>query len=283
MKMLANRLAARRLEMKRERVRGCVACLILACASSGCGTLPDGRVWGEAATWRPGWERISAAARESVRDPWVWAPALGAAVFQIDDWDRRVSDWARDETPVFGSQHQAEQWSDDLRTASVVAHYATMIATPGGDDPQRWLISKAKGALVDAAAVSTTVLITRGLKTSVDRERPNGEDTESFPSGHTSSSAVHTRLASRNLRWIDMDSKVRTGLDAGLIALTLGTSWARVEAGMHFPSDTLFSIALGNFVASVVNDAFLDPQGPTSSLALAAVPDGAILNWQVAF
>jgi len=269
--------------MRRERALVCVACLIAACGSSGCGTLPDGRVWGDSATWRPGWERISDVARESVRDPWVWAPALGAAVFQIDNWDRRVSDWAREQTPVFGSQVHAEQWSDDLRTASVLAHYATIIATPGGDDPQRWLVAKAKGVLVDAAAVSTTVLITRGLKTTVDRERPNGEDTESFPSGHTSSSAVHTRLASRNLRWIEMDSKVRTGLDAGLIALTLGTSWARIEAGMHFPSDTLFSIALGNFVASFVNDAFLGSDDPTASLALAPVPDGAILNWRVAF
>jgi hypothetical protein len=130
--------------MKRDRAFACVVWLIAACVLSGCGTLPDGRVWGEAATWRPGWERISTAARESVRDPWVWAPALGAAVFQVDDWDRRLSDWARDETPVFGSQHQAEQWSDDLRTASVVAHYATIIATPSGDDPQRWLVSKAK-------------------------------------------------------------------------------------------------------------------------------------------
>jgi hypothetical protein len=269
--------------MKREPALACIASLMAGCALSGCGTLPDGRVWGEAATWRPGWERISSAALESARDPWVWAPALGAAVFQIDDWDRRMSDWAREQTPVFGSQRQAEQWSDDLRTASSVVHYATIIATPGGNDPQRWLVSKAKGALVDAAAVSTTVLVTRGMKTTFDRERPNGEDTESFPSGHTSSSAVHTRLASRNLRWIEMDPNVRRGLDAGLIALTLGTSWARIEAGMHFPSDTLFSIALGNFVASFVNDAFLDPEGPTSSLALAAAPDGAILAWRVAF
>src|SRR5512145_1363640 len=232
---------------------GIAICCGIVAAMSGCGTLPDGRVWGEEVTWRPGAERMRVAALDAVRDPWVWLPALGAAVIQIDGWDRRVSDWAREHTPVFGSTRQAEVWSDDLRTASVIAHYSTMIATPGGPDAQRWLLSKAKGALVDAAAVSTTVLITRTLKTTFDRERPNGESSESFPSGHTSTSAVHTRLASRNLLWIPMDHRARRALDAGLTALTLGTSWARIEAGVHFPSDTLFSIALGNLVGSFVN------------------------------
>jgi hypothetical protein len=133
--MLTNRLAARRLEMARTGP-GIIACLICACAVSGCGTLRMAA--SGAKPRRGGWlERISAAARQSVRDP-GGAPALGAAVFQIDDRDRRVSDWARDETPVFGSQQQAEQWSDGLRTASSVAHYVTIVATPGGDDPQRW-------------------------------------------------------------------------------------------------------------------------------------------------
>jgi hypothetical protein len=94
---------------------------------------------------------------------------------------------------------------------------------------------------------------------------------------------VHTRLASRNLRWIEMSAATRRALDVGLTALTLGTSWARIEAGWHFPSDTLFSMALGNFVASFVNDAFLGagPEGVT--LGLRSMPDGALLSWRVAF
>jgi hypothetical protein len=269
--------------MERARVMAGIATLCAAAAMSGCGTLPGGRVWGEEATWRPGSERLRTAALQAARDPWVWAPALGAALFQVDDWDRRASDWAREHTPVFGSQDDAEQWSDDLRDASALAHYATMIATPGGDEPRRWFLSKAKGALVDAAAVASTVAVTRALKTTFDRERPNGTEDESFPSGHTSSSAVHTRLASRNLRWIEMSAATRRALDVGLTALTLGTSWARIEAGWHFPSDTLFSMALGNFVASFVNDAFLGagPEGVT--LGLRSMPDGALLSWRVAF
>jgi membrane-associated phospholipid phosphatase len=244
---------------------------------AGCGTLPSGRGWGEDATWRPGWEHVRASAVNAARDPWVWAPLAGAAVFQIDDFDERTADWAREHTPIFGSQRNAEQWSDDLRTASAVVHYATVAATPSGDDFGEWIANKARGTLVGVAAVSGTVAITRSLKTSIGRERPNGRDDESFPSGHTSSSAVHTRLASRNLRSIDMSAGTRRSLDIGLYALTIGTSWSRIEAGWHYPADTLFSMALGNFMASFVNDAFL---GLDASLTVTALPDGAIVQWR---
>jgi hypothetical protein len=254
---------------------------LIALTLAGCGTLPAGRGWGEDATWRPGWERVRVSAVNAARDPWVWAPLAGAAVMQIDDLDRRTSDWAREHTPIFGSQRNAEEWSDDLRTASVVAHYATILATPSGDEFGEWLANKAKGTLVDAAAVAATTAITRSLKQTIGRTRPNGEDDESFPSGHTSTSAVHTRLASRNLRSIDMPAGARRTLDVGLYALTIGTSWSRIEAGWHFPADTMFSMALGNFMASFVNDAFLGLDSGSSSLTVTATPDGAIVQWRV--
>jgi hypothetical protein len=199
---------------------------------------------------------------------------------QIDNLDERTADWAREHTPVFGSQHNAEEWSDDLRTASVVAHYATLIATPSGDDFGEWLANKAKGTLVDVAAVAATTAITGSLKQAVGRTRPNGADDESFPSGHTSSSAVHTRLASRNLRSIDMPAGVRTTLDVGLHALTIGTSWSRIEAGWHFPADTMFGMALGNFMASFVNDAFLGLDSGSTTISVAATSNGVIVQWR---
>jgi hypothetical protein len=247
---------------------------------AGCGTLPSGRGWGEDATWRPGWERVRTSAVNAARDPWVWAPLAGAAVLQIDDLDERTADWASEHTPIFGSQGSAEDWSDDLRKASVLAHYATIVATPSGDDFGEWVLNKARGTLVDVAAVSATGAVTRSLKTSVGRTRPNGADDESFPSGHTSSAAVHTRLASRNLRSIDLSTGTRRTLDIGLYALTIGTSWSRIEAGWHFPADTLFSMALGHFIASFVNDAFLGLEPGTASMSVAMTPDGAVVQWR---
>lgn len=258
--------------------------LIICCALSlsACGTLPNGKGWGENATLLPGWERVQTSAVNAAKDPWTWAPLLGAAAFQIDDFDRRTSDWAREHTPVFGSQSSAEQWSDDLRSASSFAHYATILATPSGDEPGEWMLNKFKGALVGAAAVSATGQITNRMKQGFGRERPDGSDTESFPSGHTSASAVHTTLASRNLQSVTMSDGMRTTLDVGLHALTFGTSWARIEAGYHYPADTLVSMALGNFIGSFVNDAFLG-LSPQATVALQVVDDGAVIRVHTRF
>ncbi|HEY0682340.1 MAG TPA: phosphatase PAP2 family protein [Steroidobacter sp.] len=259
------------------------AIVLCALLLSGCGTLPDGKGWGEEATLVPGWQRIQTSAVNAAKDPWTWGPLLGAAAFQIDNLDRRTSDWAREHTPVFGSQSSAEQWSDDLRSASAFAHRVTILATPSGDEPDEWLLNKLKGTLVDMAAVSATGQITNRMKKGFDRERPNGLAGESFPSGHTSSSAVHTRLASRNLQSIEMYDGTRVALDVGLHALTIGTSWARIEAGWHYPADTLFSMALGNFVASFINDAFMGLSAPDSTLALQPVEGGAVIRMHLRF
>jgi hypothetical protein len=259
------------------------AIILCALLLTGCGTLPDGKGWGEEATLTPGWDRVRESAVNAAKDPWTWGPLIGAAAFQIDDFDRRTSDWAREHTPVFGSQNSAEQWSDDLRSASSIAHYVTIVATPSGDEPGEWLLSKIKGTLVSVAAVSATGQITNFMKEEFDRERPNGLTGESFPSGHTSSSAVHTRLASRNLESIEMSDGTRTAFDVGLHALTIGTSWARIEAGWHYPSDTLFSMALGNFIASFVNDAFMGLSERQPALAVQVVDQGAVLQLHVRF
>jgi hypothetical protein len=45
--------------------------------------------------------------------------------------------------------------------------------------------------------------------------------------------------------------------DSGLVLLTAGTAWARVEAKRHYPADILAGMAIGHFISSFVNDAFL--------------------------
>jgi len=145
------------------------------------------------------------------------------------------------------------------------------------------MLNKVKGFGVQIAAVAVTTRTTRLLKVAVGRERPNGADTESFPSGHTSSSAVYARLAAENLKSIEMSPAARLSLTVGLDALTIGTSWARIEAGAHFPSDTLFSMALGNFCAVFFNESFLGLDSARASVAFVPVPDGGEVRWQVRF
>jgi hypothetical protein len=266
--------------MTRTRSRPLAAILALTC--SACGTLPSGHTWGDQATITPGWARVREAAQSAVSDPWVWAPLATAAVLQIDNFDRRTSDWAREHTPIFGSQSNAEDWSDNLRSASSAFALVTLVAAPGGDDPGQWLLSKAKGGAVEVAAVAVTSAATVALKDTTGRERPNGADDESFPSGHTSSAAVHGQLAKTNLEAIPMSPAWRLTADIGVDAVVLGTAWARVEAGWHYPSDTLVGMALGTFIASFATRAFL-PETSDTSLSLAATDGGALLQWNVRF
>ncbi len=257
--------------------------LLAVCLAAGCASLPDEHRWGEDATYRPGWERVRLSAIDAVRDPRVWIPVVGAGVLQIGDMDEEIAEWAVEHTPVFGSPRSADDWSDGLRVASALAYHASVLAAPSGADRARRFENKAKGYLVGMTAVAATTFTTQQLKTGVGRERPNGRDDESFPSGHASTTAAFARLASRNLRYIGTGDRTRHALDLGLGGITVATAWARVESGEHFPSDTLFGIALGNFLAAFVNDAFLGTERSGTGVHLATVPDGALLAWRVRF
>lgn len=247
------------------------AFLLICSALCGCQSLPHDRLWGREVTPAPGWARFAAAARDAVTDPWVWAPLAGAAALQLDDADHRLSRWARDHQPVFGSVDDATNWSDYLRDTAAYAHYATMLAARSGECGE-WWADKARGALGNAAAVATTVGLTRTLKTGLERARPSGSDREGFPSGHTSSAAVHARLASRTLEFTALRPGARRALSAGMHTLMLGTAWARVEAGWHYPADTLAGMALGRFIGSLFHDAFVDPRRPSSGWTVLIYP-----------
>jgi PAP2 superfamily len=251
---------------------------------AGCSTLPNGRGWGEDATLTPGWARVGQAAVQAARDPRVWVPLAGAAVFQIDGWDQRVSDWARRDTPMFGSQANAERWSNSLRSASVIADGATVLFTPSGDVASDWILDKVKGSAVDLAAATAAIETSSGLQRLTDRTRPNGTNDMSLPSGHTTTSAAYTQLASRNLDVIDLDPLARRALDFGLGALTVGTAWARVEAGEHFPSDTLVGMTIGNFFGHWFDAAFLGLSGSSqTTVAITPVHKGWALHWEARF
>lgn len=256
------------------------AILAILIGLAGCSTVPVGQRWGESATATPGWDRVRNAAVSAGRSPWVWAPLAGAALLQVDSWDRDVSDWARDETPVFGSQSSADDWSDGLRAASIVSYGASALATLSGDLGGEWMRAKAAGAAVGLAAFAVTSETTGGLKTLAKRGRPNGVDEQSFPSGHASTAAVFGTLTTFNLESIAVTPGARTAMKVGVDAVTVATAWARVEAGAHHPSDALFGMALGSFVGAWFNDAFLGNPG-ASRLVLSAEPlqGGAAVRW----
>ncbi len=260
--------------MSRLRATLPLAVLMLA----GCATLPASRNWGQNVTVAPGWARVRRAAVSAASDSWVWAPLTAAAALQVDNLDHRISHWARTHTPIFGSNANATSWSYRLRSASVGMDIAALLFAPSGRFGKRWIEDKAKGYLVNLVAAETAIESNSLISRSVRRERPNHANDHSFPSNHTTTSAVYTRLAMLNLTQIPMGHRMRDAIDIGLHGLTFATAWARVEGGWHYPSDTLFGMALGNFCADFFTRAFMGLNNPRERLAFAPMPGGGLLT-----
>jgi membrane-associated phospholipid phosphatase len=81
------------------------------------------------------------------------------------------------------------------------------------------------------------------IKVAVGRERPNGQDNKSFPSGHTSNSFALAAVAERHYGW-------KLGVPAYLVAGLVGAS--RLEQDKHYLSDVVAGAALGYIVGRTV-------------------------------
>jgi hypothetical protein len=224
---------------------------------SGCATLPDGHKWGQDVTFSPEWDTVKESAVNATKDPETWVPVAGALVLQIDNMDQRISDWASEKHPLFGSGKNAGHISDYLEAGSGLVYLTTVLATPSGDDASDWLTNKARGLSIGIASGGITSGLTTSIKAQIGRPRPSGSADSSFPSGHESCVGVFTTLARRNLNHISMSWQNRLFANIGIAGIASGTAWGRVEAKAHYPSDVLVGYALGHFISSVINDSFL--------------------------
>ena len=114
------------------------------------------------------------------------------------------------------------------------------------------LIQKDQPLLKDAIYIGTTVIealgITYGLKYAFDRQRPyekypdrihpiEPEDSPSFPSGHTTAAfSLATSLSITYPKWYVIAPSAVWACGVGL---------ARINQGVHYPSDVLTGAAIG--------------------------------------
>lgn len=249
--------------------RVCVGLLIAVAWLQGCSSLPP--VAG------PSMADMKRAARAAAMDPNTWLPAMGATLVLAADRDRAWSDWARRERPVFGSTGAARRGSDVLLYTSLGSVLASSLWAGGDGTASR----RSSRLPVQSGALAATAMATQVIKVGVGRTRPDDSDDLSFPSGHASAAFGGATLTRRNLARLDLQPAMRSFLDAGAVSLAAATAWARVEAGVHYPSDVLAGAALGNFVTAFVNDAWLRGGGPAGSVARVGVlplRGGAVLK-----
>lgn len=245
----------------------------------GCGTLSNGGGWGRDVTLNPGWTRIEEAAINAALSPETWGSISAALVLQIDDMDERISDWASENTPIFGSQNDADKWSDYLRETSGAAYLLTALTAPSGEDPSEWPANKLKGIAVGVTAWGLSSGMTEVLKDQAERKRPDQSDNRSFPSGHSSSAGSFTTLGQRNISYVSLSPAYKKLSNIALYSIAAGTAWARVEAKQHYPSDVLAGYAIGHFFSALINDAFLGLDTKAGPLfAIEPSRNGMVIN-----
>ncbi len=214
-----------------------------ACGSAACVAPPSDRDWGVAA-----WDALS--------DADVWAPAAGAGLFLLSDFDQRASRWAVDEQPLFGSIKAAKRFSDRTAVGLGIVAGLSLFAVDHEAHPS---------ALTADGLIAATALVAPGpLKNIIRRRRPAERDKDSMPSGHAVSSFAFASAISHDL---DRMPALEGGDGTKLALRTLvysfagASSWARVEARRHHPADILLGAALGNFLTRFVNKLYAAEPG----------------------
>lgn len=242
---------------------GCLLCLG-GCVGHG--------TWGAQAHW-PGVVELGRAAVDAASDPETWVPIAAAAAIAIAGVDEDWSEDLAEDQPIFGSD--AADLSTDLQNIATAAYFVTALAAPSatfGD--------KAKGLGVGISTFVLDGVINQGLKDLTKRERPDGSNDQSMPSGHASKAASRTALAINNLDYIEMPGWSRSLAAWSLRGVAIGSGLARVEAEKHHLSDVLVGYAMGHFIAGFMQRAFLE-QRSAAAISFVSVPEGGALRLSV--
>ena len=233
---------------------------------TGCSTVTSKGYWGAGFGWPDG-QRLRDSAVIAARSPHTWVPLAGALVLGVTDLDKEISDWAVEETPLFGDN--AADASDRLKDITTWSYVVTALVAPSDS-----LANKAKGLGVGLSTMMIEQGTVKALKSVTNRERPNGSDDKSMPSGHASRASSNAAMAAANLDYIAMPNWARVTMQVGLYGTAAATGWARVEAERHYPSDVLVGYAVGQFLAGFMYEAFLysSHEGSVAAPALHYTP-----------
>jgi membrane-associated phospholipid phosphatase len=115
--------------------------------------------------------------------------------------------------------------------------------------------------MLDAAVVNFSY--TEVLKVTVRRERPDGSDNKSFPSGHTSNAFALATVAERHYGW-------KVGVPAYVVAGLVGAS--RIEQDKHWLSDVVAGATLGYIAGRTVVRVNNKPLGAVRARTLSVSP-----------
>ena len=155
-----------------------------------------------------------------------------------------MADWIADPEHGFGTSLE-----DGAAPAVVGAAVAVLFATGRAVEAPRYRAMTYDWMHAFLINAGYTTL----LKEVVHRERPNGEDNLSFPSGHASNAFALAAVAERHYGW-------KAGVPAYTLASLVAVS--RLQRNKHYLSDVMAGATLGYIVGRTVvrvNGQPLDP------------------------
>lgn len=231
--------------------------------------------WGSGAHW-PNGQELASAAKTAATAPQTWAPIAFAGLLIGADVDNQWSADIAENQKIFGDD--AKKVSDDLLDVASAAYLVTALLAPSDT-----FADKAKGLAVGASTMILDGALTTGVKNLVGRERPDGANDKSMPSGHTSMASSRTAMAIHNLNAMDLPEFWRQTATWSLHGVAVGTGLARVEAEKHHLSDVLVGYALGQFVAQFMHQAFLVNGQSQTKISFAPAAGGGAFTLTIPF
>lgn len=249
---------------------GLIVCLLTGCASTPNSYVPTAGDWKQSVA-------------SSLHDPATWVPMLGATAIVVTHSDQRISDSASTNHPVFGSAENATKFSDNGKNALGVLALGSVLLSPQSHPDLSWWEEKGKDLVTAYAAHSVADGTTGALKGWTARERPDGSNNHSFPSGHATSAAASSAIIMLNIEQFEPAPMPRLLMKTAVYTVATGVAWGRVESQKHYPTDVLVGLGLGNFISETVYGAFLHAGFTDAHVLVVPTAGGAQLSVYTAF
>lgn len=219
---------------------------------------------------------FSRAAKKAVTDPATVAPAVGSAVFLVSGADKPVSDWARRETPVFGSNERAREASNLFRaSARTGMQLSALLPT---DQTDEYWVPMVERQLVQNLGAGLALQIREPIVSAVARPRPRSGRPTGYPSGHATRAFSTVASSFHNMKQTDLPGYIEKPFLASQVGFGVATAWARVEYGAHYPADVLGGWALGNVVSVFLNELLLAPGETTRDESIGRIKPDAFIS-----
>lgn len=259
--------------------------LILLFTLTSCSFIQRKGSWGKKAIYPLSLSNLKDAFVKNASSEHFWAPLIGAGVISAADWDQKISNWASTETPIYGSQDNAEDYSNYFDQALKYEAYGTIFLTPSWEEDGEWTdyaVNKAKGTLVVWTSYTQARAFNNYIRSFTFRERPNHANNESFPSGHATTLSAGRNISNKNLSTVRMNEDLRKTVYILNTTAAAGGMWARVEGQRHYPTDVLVGYSLGHLVSGFLYD-FLMNLEPEETFTFYPTNKGAVALYQFRF